>query len=427
MDVFKFGGASVKDAQSINNVVSILQNFSNQKLVVVVSAIGKTTNLLEEVVNNYFHRKPELAESLAIVKQNHTKIIYDLNLQDTDVINDVNDLFVEIDWVIEDEPHDTYDYIYDQIVSVGELISSKILTAALEQNGIPASWYDVRSGLMTDETHREAKVDWAVSSSRIESQIGQLHSTSNIIVTQGFIGSTKDNDTTTLGREGSDYSASIISFCCNADALHIWKDVPGVLNSDPRRYPNATMLPELSYDEAIEMTYYGAKVIHPKTIKPLQNKGIPLYVRPFDNISSKGTKVGSDAKIQYPPIIVVEDRQALIHISVNDFSFVAEQHLSNIFKLLSDLRIKVNMMKNTAISFTLCVLNDAEKLNSFKSKIDQGLNVSIVENIQLYTIRHFDKNTIAEVIGEREILFEDMHSQCVQIAVAADGMEVLHK
>jgi aspartate kinase len=291
------------------------------------------------------------------------------------------------------------------------------LHKAIESENISAVWYDIRGGLITDDTHRDAKVEWDSTASRLKVQIEKNHSNADVIVTQGFIGSTIDNETTTLGREGSDYTAAIISYSCDVEAMHIWKDVPGVLTADPKRFPDAQLLKELTYNEAIEMTYYGAKVIHPKTIKPLQNKGIVLYVRPFDDINSLGTKIGEDKEIAYPPIIVVEDGQALVHISVNDFSFVAEHHLSQIFKLLSDLRIKVNMMKNTAISFTLCVLYDEEKLAKLKQKLDEHLDVSIINNIQLYTIRHFDKETINRVIGDREILFEDMHKNSVQMAV----------
>jgi aspartate kinase len=419
VNVFKFGGASVKDAQGVKNVVEILSNFKDEKLVVVVSAMGKTTNELEVITRDYFHGNDSLLANIETLKEKHLNIVVELGLDNTDLINDINDLFVEIDWIIETPPQDSYDYIYDQIVSVGELISSKILCQALVSAGINAAWYDIRNGLFTDEIHREAKVNWEVSQPKLKNQVAQLQTTHNIVVTQGFIGSTSENHTTTLGREGSDYTAAILSYSCDAEAMHIWKDVPGVLTADPKKFPNAVMLPEITYDEAIEMTYYGAKVIHPKTIKPLQNKSIPLYVRPFDNVDSKGTKIGEFSKINFPPIVVIEDNQALVHIAVKDFSFVAEYHLAVIFKLLADLRIKVNMMKNTAISFTLCVGNDAQKIEKLKQALDKGLMVTVIDNIQLYTIRHFDEKTIKDIVGDRTILFEDMHKQSIQIAIEA--------
>ncbi|MBK8700219.1 MAG: aspartate kinase [Saprospiraceae bacterium] len=417
MNVFKFGGASVKNAPGFVNVAEIIAFFKGEKLAIVVSATGKTTNALETVVKSYFYKDGTALEKLDAIKRNHYEIIETLGLVGTEIEQDVNDLFVEIDWILDDEPHDQYDYIYDQIVSIGELVSSRILYHTLRSRGINASWLDVRGVLFTDEIHREAKVIWNLTSEKVNASIRSLLEHSDVVVTQGFIGSTTENHTTTLGREGSDYTAAILSYCCNAEAMHIWKDVPGVLTGDPRKFENVVKMEKLSYKEAIEMTYYGAKVIHPKTIKPLQNKNIPLYVRPFDNPSSVGTKISSEAEGFYPPIVVIEEDQALVSISVRDFSFVAEQHISNIFGILSELRLKVNMMRNTAISFTLCVQHHQDKLLQLKEKLENEFSVNIETGLEMITIRHFTKEAIQEMKRNKLTLFEDRLQDTIQLVV----------
>ncbi len=418
MKVFKFGGASVKDANGVRNVCNILKNFTSEKLVIVVSAMGKTTNELEEVVKSYMAQDGNAQAKLDVIKNKHLQIISDLALDNDDLLNELNDLFVEVEWIFDDEPQDGYDYVYDQIVSIGELISTKIIHHALLHHDIPSSWMDARGAIFTDEVHREAKVNWELTTPRINKQVEELHSNTNFVVTQGFIGSTTENHTTTLGREGSDYTAAIVSYCCDAESMHIWKDVKGVLTADPKIFPDAKRLDLLSYDEAIEMTYYGAKVIHPKTIKPLQNKNITMHVRPFDDISDEGTKIGNYDIDNYPPILVVENNQALLHISVSDFSFVAENHIAEIFSLISKYRLKVNMMKNTAISFTLCVLDDSEKLSRFASALDKNLTLQITRDIELITVRHFTQPFLDNILKGRKLLFEDMHKQSVQLVVA---------
>lgn len=417
INVFKFGGASIKDAQGIKNVADILAKFSNQKIATVVSATGKSTNQLENVVKAYLFDEGDPVLALNIVKQNHIKILEDLGITDADGLADVMDSFVEIDWVIEDEPHDPYDYIYDQIVSVGEVVSSKIVYHYLKSIGVNVGWLDVRDVLFTDEIHREAKVDWSLSTHKIKKVVKDMLQSYDLIITQGFIGSTTDNHTTTLGREGSDYTAAILSFCLDAEGMHIWKDVPGVLTADPRKFDNYLKIERLSYKEAIEMTYYGAKVIHPKTIKPIQNKNIPLYVRPFGDPASLGTTIATDGEMTYPPIIVVEPDQCLVHISVNDFSFVAEHHMSNIFKTLADLRLKVNMMRNTAISFTICIQNDAGKIVKLKDSLSQEFSVTINEGLELITIRHSLETTELELKKGKLVLFEERLNDMIQMVV----------
>lgn len=417
MNVFKFGGASVKDAAGFNNVSGIVNHFPHQKLAIVVSATGKTTNALEEVVKAFFKEDGSVMDKLDLVKNNHIDIIQNLNINVEEALKDINDLFVEVDWIIEDKPEDGFDYVYDQIVSIGELVSSKILFHTLKSSGLKAAWLDIRGVLYTDQVYREAKVNWQISTPKIHETFQKLFNQFDIVVTQGFIGSTLENFTTTLGREGSDYTAAILSYCCNAEAMHIWKDVPGVLTADPRKFENVSKIEKLSYNEAIEMTYYGAKVIHPKTIKPLQNKGIPLYVRPFDHPESIGTKISNDVESHYPPIVVVESDQALISISVKDFSFVAENHIADIFTIMSDLRLKVNMMRNTAISFTLCVQNIPEKIDAFIKKLSGEFTVNTETGLELITIRHFSEEVISEMKKSKITLFEERLSDTIQMVV----------
>jgi aspartate kinase len=417
MNTYKFGGASVKDAEGFENVRGIIDHFKGEKLAIVVSATGKTTNALEEVVKSYFAEDGQVSQKLDFVKNNHITIIKGLDINKEEAFNDINDLLVEIEWIIEESPQDPFDYVYDQVVSVGELISSKILYHVLKSGGHNVAWLDIRDVLFTDEIHREAKVDWALSTSKIDSTISDLLMTNDIVVTQGFIGSTTENHTTTLGREGSDYTAAIISYCCNAEAMHIWKDVPGVLTGDPRKFDNVIKLDRLSYKEAIEMTYYGAKVIHPKTIKPLQNKNIPLYVRPFDDPTKMGTKISAEEEAYYPPIVVLEPDQILVSISVKDFSFVAEHHISDIFALMFDLRLKVNMMRNTAISFTLCIQNNDEKIQQLINRLSDEFIVNIETGLELITIRHYTNESIQEMKKSKITLFEERLENTIQLVV----------
>ena len=407
MRVFKFGGASVKDAESVRNVAEIVKN-SPGKLIVVVSAMGKTTNNLEKIVNAYVHQKGDAQQYLEEAKDYHKRIVQSLFEDDYEAVWDqINDIFVEIEWILEDSVHDSYDYLYDQIVSVGELVSTTILAYYLSKIGCSSTWLDARGVIITDETHRAGVVDFKTSQEKIRKAIDRGHASFDVIVSQGFIGSTPDNNSVTLGREGSDYSAGIFSYCTDAESMHIWKDVPGILTADPRLFDHTTKIDRLSYREAIEMTYYGAKVIHPKTIKPLQNKSIPLYVRPFDNPQSEGTLISSEGSDTYPPMIVVEPNQSLLYISTKDFSFVAEHHLKEIFGLLSSHHIKVNMMRNTAISFTVSTNTDEAKINRLIHDLQDRFNVVLDQGLELITIRHYDQLTIDHLKEGRLVLFEE--------------------
>lgn len=417
LKVFKFGGASVKDAEGFRNVGTILKKYKDEKIVIVVSAMGKTTNALEEVVKSFYAGDGNTANLLNLIKENHFKLINDLFAAGQDVLDDINDTFVEIDWVIDEQPQEDYDYTYDQIVSIGELLSSKILAHYIKSLSLKASWMDVRDIILTDNTYRDARIQWDITQKNAASKILPALQQVNHIVTQGFIGSTSENFTTTLGREGSDYTAAILSYCLDAESMHIWKDVPGVLTGDPRIFDEVIKLPRLSYKEAIEMTYYGAKVIHPKTIKPIQNKQIPLYVRPFLDPTSEGTIISDEKELSYPPVIVIEPDQALLHISTNDFSFVAEHHLSMIFSLLAKYRLKVNMMRNTAISFSVCVNNIPDRIKKFEKELGAEFKLIADNDLELITIRHFNEDILKDMKKNKLILFEERLQDTVQMVV----------
>lgn len=418
IEVHKFGGASVADANGFRNVLSILKQLPQGKKVVIVSATGKTTNALEKVTHAYMAGNEDTYQYFEDVRLAHVKILQDLNITDEIAIADIMDTFVEIEWIIEEPVVDPFDYVYDQMVSVGELISTKILYHFAKQHGLSAAWADARGLVMTDNTYREAQVDWAATKDNIGREIPQAFQEADIVVSQGFIGSSSENFTTTLGREGSDYTGAIFSYCLDAVSMSIWKDVPGILTADPRKFENVTKIDRLDYREAIEMTYYGAKVIHPKTIKPLQNKNIPLYVRPFSDIAATGTLISDAALIAaYPPVIVVEEDQALLHIATKDFSFVAEQHLSEIFTLMSQLNIKVNMMRNTAISFSACVPNVGSKLDKLVEKLLEKYTVVRDTGLDLITIRHYDGNTRKSLTEGKVVLFEETIKNTIRLAV----------
>lgn len=417
MQVFKFGGASIKDAAGVKNVASILERYRNQSLVIVVSAMGKTTNSLEAVVAAHAKQTGQAQELFQALKEQHYTLMRELFDPGDDVFNVVNDTFVEADWMLEEKPDENYDYVYDQIVCVGELVSSKIVAAYLNKIGLHTHWLDARDVVATDNTYREGWVNWDKTKPNAQKVVQPLLQQGGFVLTQGFIGSTSENFTTTLGREGSDYSAAIFSFCLDAESMTIWKDVPGVLNADPRLFENTIKLDRLSYREAIEMTYYGAQVIHPKTIKPLQNKSIPLFVKSFLDPEAPGTEISSDTDDTYPPIIVVEKNQALLHIITTDYSFVAEQHIARLFADLAELRIFVNMMQNTAISFTICVPNVPDRIEKFIKGISDEFRVKREDGLELITVRHFNEETEANLKKGMIVLFEERIRNTLQMVV----------
>ena len=415
--VFKFGGASICDANAIKNVAFILKDYQKENLLIVVSAMGKTTNKLEAIVDAYFFSKGDAFALLEKVKQDHFLVMADLFETTHEVYSAVNDTFVEIEWVIEDEVQDPYDYLYDQIVSIGEMVATKILAAYLNQEGLKTHWLDVRDAILTDNRYRDGQVHWQKTQDNIQRFVKPLLNEDSFVLTQGFLGGTSENFTTTLGREGSDYSAAIFAHCLDAESMCIWKDVPGVLTADPNLYSDALKIDELSYKEAVEMTYYGAKVIHPKTIKPLQNKQIPLQVKSFVEPKGSGTVISTFVKSEYPPIIVLAENQTLMHISTKDFSFVAEHHLSYLFKLFSELHIKVNMMQNTAISFSVCVKNNPNRINSLIKKLEEDFEISQKEDLTLLTVRHYKEEDLDALVKGRKIVLEERIRDTIQMVI----------
>ncbi len=421
MKVFKFGGASVKDAEAVKNAGEILNQFKGEELIVVISAMGKTTNGLEKVVNACYHKTGEALLILEEIKSFHEKIMETLFSDNKhEVYQKVNNLFVEIEWVIEDVPRG-YDFIYDQIVCFGELISTTIVSAWLNENSICNNWLDIRDCLLTDNNYREAKVNWQQSEALFNEKIPALLKTHSIVITQGFIGNTSENFNTTLGREGSDYSAAIIGHLMNVESVTIWKDVPGVLNADPKYFNDAQKLDQLSYLDAIELAYYGASVIHPKTIKPLENKNIPLHVRSFLQSSAKGTTIGKDLQTKpLVPSFIFKTDQVLISISAKDFSFIAEENLSAIFGTFAEIGIKLNLMQNSAISFSVCIDNDPFKIPQLIERLKEDYRVRYNSDLQLYTIRHYYPSTIETLSTGREILLEQRSRNTAQLVMKAE-------
>ncbi len=417
MKVFKFGGASVKDAAAIKNVVSILEGFKNDQLVIVISAMGKMTNALEAVINAHAKHTGTAHELYAGVQESHYAIMRDLFEPADEVFTLVNDIFVEGEWVLDEAPSEDYDYMYDQLVCMGELVSTRIVAAYFNQVGLKTQWLDARDIVITDNTYREGWVIWDKTKANAQKTVPPMLAAGGFVVTQGFIGSTTENFTTTLGREGSDYSAAIFSHCLDAESMTIWKDVPGVLNADPRLFDNVIKLDRLSYKEAIEMTYYGATVIHPKTIKPLQNKSIPLYVKSFIDPAGEGTEISSDTEDTYPPIVVVEKNQTLLHISTLDYSFVAEQHMARLFTILATQRIFVNSMQNTAISFTICVPNVQDRIDKFCKEVSDEFKIKKEEGLELITVRHYTEETINNLKKGKIVLFEERIRNTTQMVV----------
>ncbi|WP_185218405.1 aspartate kinase [Sphingobacterium mizutaii] len=417
MQVFKFGGASVKSAENIKNVVSIVERYKDSSLLIVVSAIGKTTDKLVKVTESYIKRDGACFEHLESLKKEHFDILHELFPDyNHPVYDDIANTFVEIEWILEEEPQDDYDYLYDQIVSVGELLSTKIVAAYSSYQGLATQWVDARDFIMTDNTYREGKVDWEKTEEKIRKDLPSILD-EYIVVTQGFIGSTSENFTTTLGREGSDYSAAIFAASLNAENITIWKDVPGVLNADPKWFDQTELIPELSYTDAIELTYYGATVIHPKTIKPLQNKKITLNVRSFINPEEPGTQIKTTNQTLPVPSFIFKVNQVFINIQPRDFSFIVEDNLSHIFDAFHQNRIKINMMHNSAISFSVSVDDTGENVLNLLEQLKKRYKVSVATGLELITIRYYNQQTIDRVLVNKEIFRELKDSYTCQMLV----------
>ena len=415
MKVFKFGGASVSTIERITNAGSILQSYKGEKILVVISAMGKTTNALEEVVNAFY--KGEKEQSLSLfnkIKQEHLQLANALCDQPTDQLND---LFTEVEWLLHDKPVKGFDYYYDQVVCIGELLSTAIISNYFNAAGISNKWIDVRDIIRTDDNFRDAKIDWAFTNSRVQNAIAPVFEDYDWIITQGFIGSTDENESTTLGREGSDYTAAVFANLLEAESQTIWKDVQGVMNADPKLYNKAVWIKELNYKEVIEMAYYGAQVIHPKTIKPLQNKDIPLYVKSFIHPDEEGTIIHNKSLNHLPPIIVYKNNQALIEISSKDFSFTNEGLTQRINDLFDELRLKQNLTQITAISM-LCVVDDLkEKTEKLALVASENFNVQLIKGLTLLTIRHYQKEIIEELIEENSVLLRQQTPEIIQVLI----------
>ncbi|MGV0936592.1 aspartate kinase [Empedobacter falsenii] len=413
MKVFKFGGASVKDAAGVRNVASLLQSVGYENTCIIVSAMGKTTNALEEVVKRYFEEQ-DFEKTINEVKEQHLALATELFDNPAEVSNEILQFFDDIVSFLRRNKSPNYSYVYDQVVCCGELISTKIISMYLNSIQINNEWLDVRDYIKTDNTYREGKVNWSLT----EESIKRLPNT-GLFITQGFLGSDPNFFTTTLGREGSDYSAAIFAYCLNADSMTIWKDVPGVLNADPRYFDNAELLNHISYEEAIELAYYGASVIHPKTLQPLQQKEIPFFVKSFINPTEAGTEVAKgqplDPKV---PCFILKREQHLIRLSSKDFSFITEDKLSGIFNKLYDYQIKVNLMQNSAISLSLCLEDKYDNLEKFVADMNEEYKVQEENNVLLYTIRHFDADSDKVVSKEKELLRQTVR-ETLQIVVKA--------
>ncbi len=424
MKVFKFGGASLKNPKAIRNVVSILRRYKEERLFIVVSAFGKTTNGLEAVIKS-IGKPAELEQNFNTVKDFHFDIMGELFEGRPSVYDTVDAIFEEMKGFTREPIDGDFDYRYDQIVSKGEVLSSTIVAAYLESEGLPTSWLDIRQTIRTDATYRDANVNWEVTEQQFQATVPTLLD-KGFVLSQGFLGGTTEGATTTLGREGSDYTAAIASYCLNADSMSVWKDVPGILTADPRLFKNVTKIDRLSFREAIEMTYYGAKVIHPKTIKPLQNKSIPLFVKSFVNPDGEGTMISENLESTYPPVIVVEKNQALLQVSRRDFSFVAEDSLSQLFALFARHRVKVNMMQNTAIGFSICVNNVPERIQPLMDDLRKEYKVFKDSNMELITVRHYHVEILESLkVGKMIYLEERIRNTAKMVLKPVPKMERL--
>ena len=413
MRVFKFGGASVKDAEGVKNCVTVLQQSGFENVVMVVSAMGKMTNKLEIVVDNYFNNKNELSATILEIVNFHDAILTDLfSNKNHRIYNDLQLLIDELKGFLGRNKSPNYNFVYDQVVSFGELLSTTIISAYLNEVGVKNTWLDVRDVIKTDATYRDAHVNWELTQKNITTKV----SAQTLTITQGFLSSDCNNNTTTLGREGSDYTAAIFAYCLNATDVTIWKDVPGVLNADPRYFSNTELLRQISYEEAIELAFYGASVIHPKTLQPLQRKEIPLYVKSFLNPKENGTCVSKGKQLEpFVPCFIVKKNQVLISLSTLDFAFIVEENISEIFALLHQYKLKVDVIQNSAISFSLCASDPFNNLEKLLQELRSKFRVTSNTGVSLYTIRHFNNTSLLEVAKDKDILFKQENRKTLQL------------
>jgi aspartate kinase len=415
MRVFKFGGASVKDADGVKNVVKVLQEVGYEQTLVVISAMGKTTNAMEAVVEAYFDDKNAIISALHEVTTYHNDILVNLFPNEKHgVFEKVKSLFDEVQGFLAWNKSPNYNFVYDQVVGYGELVCTAIVSEYLNEVGVKNNWLDVRELIKTDDSYRDTTVDW----DNTQKNVSRLVDRKILNITQGFLGSDDNNFSTTLGREGSDYSAAILAYCLNANSVTIWKDVPGVLNADPRYFKETQLLNNISYREAIELAFYGASVIHPKTLQPLQGKEIPLLVKSFLNPNDSGTTVGKGVGIEPEmPCFIVKKNQVLMKLSSLDFSFIVEDSISELFKMFHEYKMKVDLIQNSAISFSVCLDNKFGRLDELLSNLKSRFKVTCEEDVSLYTIRHFNAKAIESLLNGHEVLLEQRGKETVQFVI----------
>jgi aspartate kinase len=417
MKVFKFGGASINSTERIKNTGDIIASFKGEKILIIISAMGKTTNALEKVVDAFFEgRKDDALQLFEQVKASHLntlKYIISLNWQQAE--NQLKDFFTEVEWLLHDKPVREYDYYYDQIVCCGELLSTALVSIYLNEIGIKNKWVDVRDVVRTDDNFRDAYINWDYTRQKVKTDIEPLFAEFDIVITQGFIGATDENESTTLGREGSDFSAAIFANILDAESQTIWKDVEAVMSADPKEFPGAENIYELSYREVVEMAYYGAQVIHPKTIKPLENKNIPLHVRCFLKPELPGTVISSKPVHNLPPVIVLKKDQVLMELRSKDFSFVDEKPMSQLHEMFATIKIRPNLSQNGAISLLCCLDNKAEKIDKLALAASEIFDVQLEKNLTLLTIRHYTPEKIQELTKGKTIVLEQKTTETIQV------------
>ncbi|WP_299712473.1 aspartate kinase [uncultured Tenacibaculum sp.] len=417
MRIFKFGGASVKSPDAVKNVVRVLQHEGTENTLVVISAMGKMTNAFERLIKAFTEGSDDVNDALQAIKDFHTNMLDGLFDKGDEVYTKVTYLFGELAGRMAINTSKDYNYVYDQIVGFGEILSTTIVSAYLSRIGVENQWLDVRQFIKTDNSYRDAKVNWEQTEAIIKEKVD----TSKLNITQGFLGNDGEY-TTTLGREGSDYTAGIFAYCLNADSVTIWKDVPGVLNADPRVFDETELLRKISYTEAIEMAFYGASVIHPKTIQPLEQKQIPLFVRSFDDLDKEGTTVlkteGITPKV---PCYIVKKNQILVSISAKDFSFMVEDNISDVFKKLHDYKLKVNLIQNSAISFSVCIEDKFNSFDAFYDELKSFYTIKSYRDVTLYTIRHFDDQAISSIRAKGKAIIRQINTETAQLVIQEKG------
>jgi len=417
MKVFKFGGASISTAERIQNTGNILRSYDGEKILVIISAMGKTTNALEKVVDAFFEgRKEDALRLFDQVKESHLNLLkYLIHINWQQAENQLKDFFTEVEWLLHDKPVRDYDYYYDQVVCCGELLSTSLVSNYLQEAGIKNKWLDVRDIVRTDDNFRDAAIDWDHTRQKIRTVVEPLFAAYDIVITQGFIGATGENESTTLGREGSDFSAAIFANILNVQSQTIWKDVEGVMNADPKEFPDAVVINALSYREVVEMAYYGAQVIHPKTIKPLENKNIPLHVRCFLKPEIAGTVISNKPVHNLPPIIVLKKSQVLMELSSKDFSFVEEKPIAALHEIFDQVKIRPNISQNGAVSLLCCLDDKPDKIEKLALAASDIFDVQLEKDLTLLTIRHYSREKYEELTKGKTVLLMQRTPETVQV------------